>query len=173
MSLAFDFSKAVSKHYEEPSIKKKFSEKKPKKTNFLKRRSNLKYDPAKSIQEEIERNEKILIQSDLVSDTQLESEHNTEDMKKTSATAIKLSNLIEQEKKRKCKKQKISVKEIMNSSKQSINKSKLNVSETFQNLDYLKQVPKKIDCWLSNSNQGGIKQLSTPRNMKLKKLEKQ
>ena len=57
----------------------------------------------------------------------------------------------------------MSVKEIMNSSKHSINRSKLNVSETFQNLDYLKQVPKKIDCWLSNNKQGS-EQLSTPKN---------
>jgi hypothetical protein len=44
---------------------------------------------------------------------------------------------------------KLNVKEIMNSPVCKIDKPKVNVSANFQKLDYLKHVPKRIDCWLS------------------------
>lgn len=138
MTMAFDFSSAAKRQPEEPARRKTLKqteEKKQKKTNFLKRRANLKYDPAKSIKEEKNRVEKIIMQSDLNSECFGADENDTDLF--ASATAIKLSSRIQ--------KGQASVKEIMNSSKGSITRSKPIVSENFQNLDYLKNVPRRID----------------------------
>jgi hypothetical protein len=70
---------------------------------------------------------------------------------------MRLNNLIKLE-----KQSQMSVKEMMNSSKGSIRRSKPNVSESFQNLDYLSKVPKRVDCWLSRTDRIS-KNTSTPR----------
>lgn len=57
----------------------------------------------------------------------------------------------------------ISVKDIMNSPKITIDKPKPNVSDQFQNLDYLKNVPKRIDCWLSKDRKMSTGTLNIPK----------
>ena len=116
----------------------------------------MKYDPVKSILAEKERIEKTYIQSELISENYggIEINGDGEDFME-SATAIKLSNLIEQ---KKC----INGKELINSLRSPLSKSRPVVHESFKSLEYLKQVPKKIDCWLTKQS----KNLSTPRNVK-------
>lgn len=116
----------------------------------MKRRSNLKYDPDKAIKDDKEKRDKIVFISDLISDNYINNESVTvDDQAPISAAVLKLGDLIEREKQRKLVKQNISVKGIIGSTKTVIDKEKVSVSESFQKLDYLKNVPKKIDCWLS------------------------
>jgi hypothetical protein len=161
MSLAFDFTSAANKakktfkEVEEENRNKKIEEnRQKKKSNFLKRRANLKYDPNQAIQDDKVLKEKLMLYSDLMSDNYINDEEVIVDdqIPQISAAALKLGDLIEKEKQRKLRKQKISVKGIMGSPKASIDKAKVNISESFQKLDYLKKVPKKIDCWLSKEN---------------------
>jgi hypothetical protein len=155
LSIAFDFSnpvqhsiKNLDKSMEEEKRKKVEENKQKMKNNFLKRRANLKYDPLKAVEDDKVKRQAII--SDLASvDIEDGQSIDPDRSPKISATALKLGNLIEKEKVRKMINKKISVKDIMNSPKITIDKPKTNVSEQFQNLDYLKKVPKRIDCWLS------------------------
>lgn len=161
MSLAFDFTSAATKakktyeEIEEENRNKKIEEnRQKKKSNFLKRRANMKYDPNQAIKEDKILKEKLMLYSDLMSENYINEEAVVvdEQVPQISATALKLGDLIEREKQRKMRNQKLSVKGIMGSPKAVIDKAKVNISESFQKLDYLKKVPKKIDCWLSKEN---------------------
>mmetsp|Transcript_40354 Transcript_40354/g.46309 ORF Transcript_40354/g.46309 Transcript_40354/m.46309 type:complete len:504 (+) Transcript_40354:241-1752(+) len=159
LTFAFDFSKPnkiQDRNYEEEQKdlrRKRIEENRQKKTNFLKRRSNMKYDPMKAVEEDRYRR-KIIAQSELSSMNYQEGESIISDNQPyVSASAIKLGELIEKEKQRKILNKKKSVKEIMQSPAPSINKSKTSIKDNFQKLDYLKKIPKRIDCWLSKDKQ--------------------
>lgn len=181
MSLAFDFTSAIGqkKTYEEvqeEKRRKKIEEAKQKKrTNFLKARANLKYDPVQAVEEDKIKREQQMLQTELMSENYLEVDSvapTEQHSPKVSAKQLKLGELIEKEKQRKLTSKRTSVKDIMNSAKAlQPNRPKPKISESFQKLDYLKKVPKRIDCWLdtdrkqssmihqSNPNLGGTMQL--------------
>lgn len=157
-SLAFDFSKTTAKQkktyeeeLEEKRLKKVEENRQQKKTQFLKRRANLKYDPLKAVEDDKVK-KKIINQSEVMSEVIYHDDDDsvyTDNISKLSASKINLGALIEREKQRKLKNKRLSVKEIMNSSKPSIDKQTPDVTCNFQKLGYLKNVPKRIDCWLS------------------------
>lgn len=172
MSMAFDFSKTCKqkkKSYEEEQEEKRKQKieenRQKKKTNFLKRRANLKYDPMKAIEDDNVKREAMTVQTDEPVENYEEIEDDeTEGGPKISAAAIKLSDLIEKEKQRKMNSKRPTVKEILASPKPQIQKTKSNVSDNFQKLDYLKKIPKRVDCWLSNERKQSTIILPTSGN---------
>lgn len=150
-NFAFDFSRTTStmprSYEEEQEIKrqKRVEEnKQKKKTNFLKRRANLKYDPMKAAEDDKTKLE-CLSKQDKNSYMIDEDSMMTDNQPMTSAASIKLGALIEQEKRRKEFKKKMTVKEIMLSPTPQVQKNNVNVRDSFQKLDYLKKIPKRID----------------------------
>ena len=163
MSLAFDFSGARNKknnrndsQYERKKRKNVEDNIQQRKTKFLKSRASLKYDPMRAIDEDKEIRKALASEmasvdlNDLKSNSYSESQ-GLENSPKITAKHLKLGHLINKERNRKQKDKKLSVKEIMNSSVPQIKKTNSKVSESFQKLDYLKKVPKRIDCWLSKN----------------------
>lgn len=59
----------------------------------------------------------------------------------------------------------------MSSSQTVIPKNKKDVKESFQKLDYLKNVPKRIDCWLTKDNDKSMSK--DPQSCKNKKNQNQ
>ncbi|CAI2363329.1 unnamed protein product [Moneuplotes crassus] len=155
MTVAFDFSSTFSKPNEELakiSIKRQSEVIKHKKTNFLKRRSNLKYDPAKSIKDEKNRINKLVL-SDKNSDEGEASGTNNFGIY-TTATALKLSSRIQKEQ---------ASTKIVDTFKGYMDQNKASTNCHFQSLEYLKKVP-KIDCWLNTKSEKTDQDMSTPKS---------
>lgn len=111
LSMAFDFSKTAKskkKAYQdleyEKRSKKVDQNRQKKKKEFLKRRSNLKYDPIKAVEEDNYKRQFLESQHDITSDLLNDEDSILEDKgSKVSAAKINLGALIEKEKQRKIK----------------------------------------------------------------------
>ena len=107
VGIAFDFSRtnsAVPKSYEEKQEEKRRKKveenRQKKKTNFLRKRTNLKYDPMKAADDEKAKRE-YMSKCDKVSFTIGDDSILTDNQPIPTATTIKLGDLIEKEKRRK------------------------------------------------------------------------